>query len=224
MESTNLFYRQANKQRYLNFAEYARKIININNIFNVKKAQLKSLFKIGYEAEFLCYRMNLLKRWVYVNELYTKYYLYGLNYIINVLCLKEELNSFEQQYLLDCNNIVFAKTRNLKNLIIDFPLITPNEKVYFKYENVDIYQFNQKTHKYRLISTNGEMYLSTKRVLIAKDLSLFPINIDTIVNYGIDNEGLTITTGGSKYLFKSNDKYLLYVSLERIFNIINYRI
>jgi hypothetical protein len=50
--------------------------------------------------------------------------------IINKLFLINELNAYENEYVKHYNGVVFAKERNLKNLIIEF---RGNDSEYFFY-------------------------------------------------------------------------------------------
>jgi hypothetical protein len=148
-----------------------------------------------------------------LNEFYDKNYVTRLESLIHKLRLTHELNAYEQEYLNHYQGVVFAKIRNLKNLIVDFSTAR-NEEVYYKYENVGFYRLVNK----RLIPTklNGELFITTHKILLSSGLEIFTINFDEIMNFKISPQGLLIFTAHNIYSFKSYDDYLLYVSLERI--------
>jgi hypothetical protein len=130
--------------------------------------------------------------------------------------LVNELNAYEQEYIKHYHGIVFAKTRNLKSLIVDFPLES-NEIAYYKYENVSFYRI--VNNKMFPIKKNGELFITTKKILLAKNLDIYPIQFEDITNFKVSKYGLLIITKQNTYAFKAYDDYLSYVSLERIFRL-----
>ncbi|MCQ3908340.1 MAG: hypothetical protein MJ200_02015 [Mycoplasmoidaceae bacterium] len=100
--------------------------------------------------------------------------------MIDKLFLTNELNSFEQQYIKNVEAIVFAKNRNLKQLIVDFS-INDNELVFYRY---DLNAFKQidKDGNAQIIN-NPEMYITTQRIIIAKQLDIISIDYKTIKSY-----------------------------------------
>jgi hypothetical protein len=135
--------------------------------------------------------------------------------------LTNELNSYEKEHINHYLRIVFAENRNLKNLIIDFP-INNNEKVYYRYDDVSLYKLNN--NKIELISSDGEFYITTQKILLSKQLDIFPIEFSTIKEIKMSKYGMMIITDISKFIFKTYDSYRLYVSLERIFRLIKKKV
>jgi hypothetical protein len=144
-----------------------------------------------------------------------------LEYLLHKLYLVNELTPYEQEYIKHYHGIVFAKIRNLKSLIVDFPL-QKNEIAYYKYENTSLYRLVDQ--KIIPIKRNAELFITTKKILLSHDLDVFPIEFDDIVNYKISRFGLLIITKHNTYAFKAYDDYLPYVSLERIFRLENINI
>jgi hypothetical protein len=130
--------------------------------------------------------------------------------------LTNELNAYEQEYVKHYHGINFAKTRNLKSLIVDFPL-QANEIAYYKYENVSFYKI--VNNKMIPIKRNGELFITTRKILLSHNLNIYPIQLEDITNYKVSKYGLLIFTKHNTYAFKAYDDYLLYVSLERIFRL-----
>jgi CMP-N-acetylneuraminic acid synthetase len=128
--------------------------------------------------------------------------------------LRNELNAYEQEYIKHYRAIVFAKIRNLKSLIVDFPL-QKNEIAYYKYKNTSFYRLTGQ--KLTPIKRNGELYITTKKIMLTHNMDVFPIEFENILNYKISRFGLTIITKENTFIFKTYDDYLPYVSLERIF-------
>ncbi|GHU33415.1 hypothetical protein FACS1894166_08810 [Bacilli bacterium] len=123
------------------------------------------------------------------------------------------MNSYEREHVDHYLRIVFAQTRNLKNLIIDFP-VNKKERVYYRYENVDLYRMDG-TKLIRVV-TDGEFYITTQKILLAKQLDIFPIELSAIKEIKMSKSGLMIVTNLSAFIFKTYDSYTLYVSLERV--------
>jgi hypothetical protein len=141
----------------------------------------------------------------------------GLIRIINKLFLLNELNAYEQEYLKHYQGVVFAMTRNVKNLIVDFPT-SKGEYVYYKYDNCSLYQIIE--NKMKLIQSAGELHITNKKILLSKGMDIYPIEFTSIINYKISKYGLLIITKGNAYALKMFDDYVSYVSLERVFKLI----
>lgn len=203
------------------FDEYMPKMsrhLNLYNVFSTNKQILANYFSIKERQDFLAYRFYLLKRWISKNEKYTPEYVKKLDLLINKLHLWNELNSFERQWILDVNDIVFAKTRNLKSLIVDFET-NRKEIVVFKYDNIQ-FSFASKKNKEKVISY-CTMYISNQRLVIIKGVENFNLNWKQIKSYHFSTQKICITTNtDSKFYLSSNNNYVLHTSFCRIFEII----
>jgi hypothetical protein len=156
------------------------------------------------------------------HENYNKSYVETLDSLIDRLYLRNEFNSYENEYVKHYNGVVFAKQRNLKNLIVEFKLKDEHEKVYFKYENASIFKLRQTGLD--PICIDGEVFITTKKIAVYKDKEIYPINFEQIINYKITRNGLRIDADNGTYFIKSNDDYINYVSLERILKFMNQHI
>lgn len=217
----NFFYRSNNEFQYSNYKREVAPILNYSNVEEISKNDIKNLFEINKENEFLSYRFELLKKWIVTNEKYTNKYLSRLDALINKLFLTNELNSYEQQYLSHVRAISFAKSRNLKNLIIDFP-IEKNEKVYYKYSNVKFYE---KSEQFITIEDNSECYITSERIVILKNLNVYSMYYNQIKNFLFSSKGILVEISmGKQYLIVSDDNYVLYTSLDRILRFMKIKI
>lgn len=203
------------------FDQYVPKInchINLHNIFSINKHALANYYNIKESQDFLAYRFYLLKQWMTKNEKYTPEYIEKLDLLINKLHLWNKLNSFEKQWILNVNDIVFAKTRNLKSLIIDFET-NKKEVVVFKYNNVKFaFETNRKNEK---VILNCVVYISNQRLIIIKGVENFNIEWKLVKSYNFSIQRICITTNnGNKFYLSSHNNYILHVSFCRIFEII----
>jgi hypothetical protein len=154
---------------------------------------------------------------MYYHEFYDNYYNWHLRLLIKKLFLTNELNAYEQEYINHHEGVVFAKVRNLKKLIIHFPLVHPKEKAYYKYDEVSLYKIHNKT--LQQISINGEMYITTHRILLDDGENIYPIMLDTIKDYKVNKHGLIIFLKDNTFSFKTYDDFTSYVSFERILHL-----
>lgn len=203
------------------FDEYVPKMnlhINLHNVFLIKKKTLINYYSIKERQDFLAYRFYLLKQWMTKNEKYTPGYVKRLDLLISKLHLWNELNSFERQWILNVNDIVFAKTRNLKSLIVDFET-NKKEIVVFKYSNIK-FTFATMKKKEKVIS-NCLMYISNHRLVIIKGVENFSLGWKQIKSYHFSTQRICITTdAGNKFYLSSHNNYILHASFCRIFEII----
>lgn len=218
-KNINVFFTRPHSKTF--FDDYVPKIshhLNVHNIFTINKWYLAKYFSIDKRQDFLAYRFYLLKQWMNKNEKFTLDYVKKLDYLIGKLYLWDELNSFEQQWIVDIKDVVFAKKRNLKTLIVDFKT-NKKEKVVFKYSNIQLC-FEDK-HKRVKVIPNCIMYLSDQRVIITKGVENFNINWSQIKAYHFSTQKITITTNTDSQLFISClNNYILHVSFCRLFAII----
>lgn len=217
-----LFIRPSNDSNYLYFEKIISPKLNLNNIESIRRHQIKKMFSIKNEHNFLLYRFNLLHKWLKLNERYDAKFIFRLDNLLTNLYLNEYLNSYEQEYLIHVRAIVFAKTRNFKNLIVDFPKIDVNEQVFYKYEAVSLFSLNDKQKQ--TILNQGEFYISNQRIIIIKDLKIFSFLITEIVSFKLDSNGIVIKTANGHFLINNFDFYVIYVSIERMLKYINYKL
>ncbi|MDR0739381.1 MAG: hypothetical protein LBF00_00630 [Mycoplasmataceae bacterium] len=216
MQQIKLFERNSNDYEYVIYKYKMVNQLHFKNLIHLNRKKIKGFFVRNETQHFLRYRFEILRNWIRQNEIYSQNYINSLDKIIHKLYLTNELCSYEKEYLNHYHGIVFAKTRNLKNLIIDFP-INKNEKVYYKYENASLYKFVNK--KMILIQNQGEIFITTQKILLSHHMNIYPIEFENIKDYKISPYGLMILIKNQTYIFKTYDDFLTYVSLERIFKL-----
>lgn len=149
-----------------------------------------------------------------LNERFTKQYVENLQYVIKHLSLEEEFNSYEKQYIEDIQSIVFAKIRNLKQLIVDFP-INKFELILYRYEIksfTEIIGSSSRTH-----FIDCDVYITNQRIIVSEHLNTMSIPYIQINSYQFSMNKLILNLSNKKqYCINSLDIPTIYVSLERV--------
>ena len=210
----NFFQRQKSALYIEKFVPYIKKELNLNNVDEIKKSKVLSLYEPKFEQDFLAYRFDLLKQWMDKNKSYSKEYVVALDEMVDKLYLFNELNSFEQQYIKNVQAIVFAKNRNLKQLIVDFP-VNKNEFVFYRYD-LDAFKLVDKKGLVQIITT-PEMYITTERLIISKKIDIISIDYKTIENYQYSRSKFFINLkNGRKCFIDSENNRAIVESLKRV--------
>lgn len=82
---------------------------------------------------------------------------------------------------------------------------------------MSLYKIHNKT--LQQISINGEMYITTHRILLDDGENIYPIMLDTIKDYKVNKHGLIIFLKDNTFSFKTYDDFTSYVSFERILHL-----
>lgn len=218
----NFFQRQKTSNYKNVFLPLFSAYFNISNIESIKKKKILELYKPEFAVDFLAYRFDLLNEWMKQNESYTKEYIVMLDQIIDKLWLTNELNSFERQYIKNLQAIVFAKNRNLKQLIVDFN-VNKDEYVFYRYQLNNLEQIDSK--KTKLLIDNLEIYISTQRIILTKDLDVISIYYDEIDLIKFNRQKLYfLLKSGSQCYIQSENNIEIFESLKRIMNYINIKL
>lgn len=219
----DLFYREPKDINYYNFYKNSlkRKLTfkKINSIFfNIKK-----YFKLENYNHFICYCFQFIKEWINKNEIYTESYIEKLEKLIKKLHLSTLLNAFEEEYIYHFKSVVFAKKRNLKKLIVDFPLEEfsnvawdKEEAVYYHF--VDSQLIDEKNN---LLINDCNIYLSTNRIICSLPSSFYSFNLNEINIYKKGKKYFDFIYKDKKYYINAIDNYEFYVSFQRIKGLIN---
>lgn len=210
----NFFERDHDEHYDSDYVPSMRRKFSVDNLSSLSKKQIIDFYEYKNDKNFLAYRFDLLKQWMKQNERFIKSYTIELEEIIDKLCLEQELNSFERQYIIDVNAIVFAKVRNLKQLIVDFS-INDKELVFYRYE---IDKFNEiKNNNETNVLHTCDFYITTQRIIISKQIDIISITYDQIKNFEFRKDKITfILKNGKKYCIRCSNTYVIYVSLERV--------
>jgi hypothetical protein len=113
-------------------------------------------------------------------------YIDKLEKIIDKLNLKYLLSAQELEYITHVHYIVFIKYKHLKNIIVDFNLTDKKENIFFKYDEINFYS-NEK----EMIS-NGEIFFTTKQIIIRDKINTFSIELDKIIDFKLSNNNLIV--------------------------------
>lgn len=210
----NFFQRQKSEGYKHHFLPKISRQLNINNLDGINKQKVLSLYKPEIASDFLAYRFDLLKKWMDNNNNYSKEYVVALDEVIDKLYLSKELNSFEQQYIKNVQAIVFAKNRNLKQLIVDFS-INKGEFVFYRYE-IDSFKLIHGKDLVQIID-DAELYITTQRIIIAKQIDIISLYYKDIKAYDYkDNKLLLELNNKRKCYIEGDNNEAIVQSLERV--------
>lgn len=210
----NFFQRPKSTTYEQVFLRLISKQLNFKNLETIKKSRILSLYEPKYEKDFLAYRFDLLNQWMIQNRDYTKEYVVALDEMIDKLYLSNELNSFEQQYIKNIQAIVFAKNRNLKQLIVDFS-INKNEWVFYRYELTSFTQLSNRKLTQKIC--HPELYITTQRIIISKEIDIISIYYNTIKQYQYSRSKFyLLLKDGRKCYIESDNNRAIVESLERV--------
>ncbi len=148
------------------------------------------------------------------NKDYSKEYVVALDEMIDKLYLSNELNSFEQQYIKNIQATVFAKIRNLKQLIVDFS-INKEEFVFYRYD-LDAFKQVDKKGLVQIVE-EPELYITTQRIIISKHIDIISIYYNQIkaYNYARAKFSFDLVNGKRCYVDSDNNR-AIYESLKRV--------
>lgn len=226
-----LFKKQIdNIEKYIEYKNTIAKNFNIKKVnyifFNPKK-----YIDIYHFDFYLAYCYELIKEWIYKNEVYTEDYLISLENLLEKMKIVNHLRAIEKDYLIHIKSVVFAKTRNLKKLIVDFPLqnkkeyikkyfyffskkIEVQETAYYSFDNCSLFQSND-SNKIE-IAKNSKVYISDLRIILLLETRVFNFYLKDINDYKIGLDYFEFWYKGNYYYLQTENKYEFYISFERI--------
>ncbi|MBQ0045294.1 MAG: hypothetical protein KBS35_00175 [Mycoplasma sp.] len=209
------FFERAKSQNYESiYLPNIEKVLNLSNLDVIKKQKVLSLYDTDNAKDFLAYRFSMLKQWMKKNKQYTKEYIVALDEMIDKLYLSNELNSFELQYIKNTQATVFAMSRNLKQLIVDFS-INKNEYVFYRY-NINSFKLIRK--KGLIQKTDDvELYITTQRIILSKHMDIISIYYKDIESYHYGQGKLFVVLNSKNkcYIDSDNNREIV-ESLKRV--------
>ena len=210
----NFFQRPKTQDYEKTFVPFISKFLNLENIGQIKRRKVIDLYSQEYKNDFLAYRFDLLNEWIKQNNNYSKEFIVALVDMIDRLVLFNELNSYEQQFIKNTQAVVFAKSRNLKQLIVDFS-VNKNELVFYRYPIDSFRQVDKKGLVQKI--NEPEIYFTTQRIIIAKQLDIISLTYDQIKEYKYikGKFSLGLANGKKCYIVSDNNR-ALYESLQRV--------
>ncbi len=208
----DLFERASPEQEYILYKKYVVNFLNDNNLLSTSTRRIKLLFQIGTEKHYLRYRFELLRRWIKWNLRYTNDSIKTLDSILKKLNIIDNLNPNEVDFIYSVRNIIFAKKRNLKSVLTD---LTLDKKEYAYY----IYKINHYLEN-NILKEAKVILLTSKRIIIEITANNFiSIPYDTLTDYHVYSNYLGLKTLNKAFNVYCAEPKLLYVSLERIFQL-----
>ncbi|VEU62362.1 Uncharacterised protein [Mycoplasmopsis fermentans] len=126
---------------------------------------------------------------------------------------------------------MFAKKRNLKKLIVDFPLerdidiekkffifkkihVLNEENAYYNFDNCSFLKLSNNNKKENIVN-NTSIYLTDRRMVIHDNLNFFSFRYDEIDSYKIGILYFEFNYKNNKYFVKTENKYEFFISYER---------
>lgn len=216
--------------------KYIEYVNNVKNKFNINKIKRKffnpkKFIDINHFDFYISYSFSLVKKWIDKNEIYSDKYIRTLETLIKKLNLTNHLNSLEKEYIIHFKSIMFAKKRNLKKLIVDFPLegdidvekkffvfkkirVLNEENAFYNFENCNFLKLNNNG-KIKSIVENTSIYLTDRRIIVHDNLSFFSFRYNEISSYKIGITYFEFEYKNNKYFIKTQDKYEFFISYER---------
>lgn len=197
-----------------NYLEELKHVLDVNKLNTWTINKTYQYYNIKFEQEYLAYRFEILNQWIIINSDYNHKFVINLKEIIYSLGLENYLTTQEKNYINNFNSVVFAKNRNIKNLVVDFELET-SEEIWYSYEIFAVYSYIN--NEYQQIIHNTQIYLSNQRLIIATSGNVhLSINYADLLEMKLKNNCLEIRTYTKTYLIVTDDVKTLYVSLERV--------
>lgn len=170
-----------------------------------------------YECEYLAYRFKIFKKWILLNQEYTKAFVKEFNVIASALDLKKEFTAQEQNYIEVFESVVFSKHRNIKNLIVDFHNLK-NEEVWYRYDIIVLFSINKKNPDEIIkIADETHIFLTNMKIVFSDhDKNYLEIDFDMIQTIKLNNNFIDIYTDDFVYKFLSKEIKTIYTSIERV--------
>lgn len=212
-----LFYREYSKEFDKKYLNHLESNINMKNLFQLKHKKIESFYVRKYENEFLYFRFKILYEWINNNKEWDRYFVDNLEKNINLLQLNNFLTAEEQNFILFIKSYIFTKSRNIKTLIVDFP-IEKDEYVYFHYDQIRIFFINR--NKKNNVKNLFELFLSNKRIIFCGYLNIVSFKISDIKKIEFVKSKIIFDLNDYKYEIITNDCKIIEISIKRLFKIL----
>lgn len=205
---------QLKQENYSDFKEYLTPKLNMNNILKWSNRKFMKYVNEKNLNNYIAYIFELFNSWLKLNERFTKSFLMDLDIVISKLDLRKFFYQIEINYIEYLFNIVFAKTRVLKDIVVDFET-DRFEKVYFNYE---VLYLSQESNGIKIpdIFNDSNIFLTTDRIVLSNKFEYISINLNEVYHVILNSDYIKIVTLNKVFDIYSFDAYLIYISLERI--------
>ncbi|GAA5414441.1 hypothetical protein [Ureaplasma ceti] len=203
------------------FYDEIAKVLNLSTLENWTYKKTYKWFHPRFEREYLAYRFYVLRQWIKKNAFYNNHFVNTLQELLSILGLDAELTTREQQYIEHYKAVVFAKNRNIKNLIVDFQ-VNDKEEVWYRYDIEFLYQKIET--KYVNLTKKSGIYFTNQRLIIDKGNDYISIYYKQLDEVKLHNNMLLIRANNLNLVVISSEMHTMYVSLERIGKLIRLKL
>ncbi|MGL4948345.1 MAG: hypothetical protein ACRC42_03080 [Mycoplasma sp.] len=160
--------------------------------------------------DFLLFRFSILDQWVQSQDIESEIFIERINKFIKTLCLENQLNATEKNFIHELKAKKFTNSRNLKSLIIDFDPLN-EEVIYFHYRKIKMILPSRE------IKSDIDFYISNKRIIITYLNEVISFNLLKIEQFNFTRNEFNFTYYGLKYNFELNSSEVIKQSFKRIF-------
>ncbi|WP_339034418.1 hypothetical protein [Spiroplasma endosymbiont of Cantharis rufa] len=193
------------------------KYFDENNLSRKSKWFIKRVEKkINDKNTFTYFKHWILWRWINANFKLSEGFIGKLKR--NLKKLELTLNSKEERFIRDMEELVFNSWRPLKQFPVRFQL-EKKERINLIQTSVNIHKYNPEADekKIQLIGTY-DCYFSNQNIFLTDSNQnvLKKIEFSSILDVSIETFGVVISTKNKKYLFRGKNRLLTYVLLQRM--------
>ncbi|WP_338985343.1 hypothetical protein [Spiroplasma endosymbiont of Diplazon laetatorius] len=209
---------------YLKRSSFVR-YFDEHNLSRKSKWYIRKVEKrVNDKNTFTYFKYWILWRWINLNFKLSENFIIKLNK--NIKKLNLTLNSKEERFIRDLEELVFNSWRPLKQLPVKFEL-GKRERINLIQTNVNIHDYKPENHekkiklvgKYDCYFSNQNIYLTDNNQKVKKI-----IKNDSIQEAYIETFGVVIVTSKNKYLFRGKNRLLTFVLIQRMIPRLNLRL
>ncbi|WP_368487206.1 hypothetical protein [Spiroplasma sp. DGKH1] len=202
-----LFYYKREEWKY---------VLNEDNLKYKPKFLIYRYEKLMGKNNFINFKYWIFKRWILKNFAYTQDFIHKFYKYVKKLDL--ELNSKEQEFIYNVEEVNFTLWRPLKILPIYFDL-EPKEKCHFKNNDVNLHKLD-KDNKISFVC-KGVLLITNKRVILdgiidnQETPKTFSFPLPDIKKVEYVDVGVKITVKNTDYLIREQNNMVILALLYR---------
>ncbi|WP_342258597.1 hypothetical protein [Spiroplasma endosymbiont of Dioctria linearis] len=193
------------------------KYFDENNLSRKSKWYIKRVEKkINDKNTFTYFKHWILWRWINANFKLSEGFIGKLKR--NIKKLELTLNSKEERFIRDMEELVFNSWRPLKQFPVRFQL-EKKERINLIQTSVNVHNYNPEVAE-KKIQLMGiyDCYFSNQNIFLTDSNQnvLKTIEFSSILDVSIETFGVIISIKNKKYLFRGKNRLLTYVLLQRM--------
>ncbi|QGS51612.1 hypothetical protein [Spiroplasma tabanidicola] len=192
------------------------KYLHEGNLNFKSKIYIKKLSKIiNDQSTFNSFKYWILWRWINKNFEFSESFVNSLRKNIKKLDLN--IDSKEENFLYQLDELIFNAWRPLKELPVRFQL-DKKEKINLLQTEINVHKMiDLKNTKLKMIG-KFDAYFSSKSIYLTdeKQVIKYEIIYDQIIDIKTKRYGVLIETVKTNYLFRGRNRLLTYVILQRM--------